>query len=174
MTSRETETRRDLEALIAEFNATREALIEAASAVPAGLRDTPFVGHWDLKDVIAHTVGWDHTNVEALPDFAAGRLPAFFAAYDPDWASINAALVARYRVEDWQALMASLVQAQRRFVEALSAVSDADLDNAVPWEGRRVSLRGMLRAISRDEAEHVDQIRRFLARRSADAERISG
>jgi hypothetical protein len=165
--STNTETRKDLDSLIVEFNRTRDALIEAASAVPAELRDVAFVGHWDLKDVIAHTVGWDYTNVEALPDFAAGRLPAFFARYDADWASCNADLVSRYRVEDWGALMRSLREAQWLFVEALAGVSDADLDNVVPWEGRRVSLRGMLRAISRDEAEHVRQIEAFLRERAS-------
>ena len=165
MNSSDTQTRRDLDSLVAAFTRTRETLIEAASAVPAELRDVAFVGHWDLSDVIAHTVGWDYTNVEALPDFAAGRLPAFFERYDADWAACNAELVARHRVEDWDALMRSLREAQRAFVAALGAVTDADLDNAVAWNGRKVSLRGMMRAISRDEAEHVRQIRAFLADR---------
>jgi hypothetical protein len=164
--SSNTQTRRDLDALAAEFNRTRAALIEAVESVPAGLQDRPFVGRWDLKDVVAHTIGWDYTNVEALPDFADGRLPAFFDRYDPDWAGVNAELVARYRVEDWRALIRSLHDAQIAFGEALSGLRDADLDNAVPWRGRRVSLRGMLRAISRDEAEHVRQVRAFVAQRS--------
>jgi len=165
MTSFNTQTRRDLDALIVDFNETRAALIEVAQSVPSELRDVALVGHWDVKDVMAHTVGWDYANVEALPDFAAGRLPAFFARYDADWASCNADLVARYRSEDWDALVRSLRGAQASFVNALSAVSDADLDNVVPWKGRRVSLRGMLRAIARDEAEHVRQIEAFLADR---------
>jgi hypothetical protein len=166
MTSSDTRTRKDLETLIAAFNATREALVSAIESVPAELRDMSFVGDWDVRDVVAHTVGWDYTNVEALPDFASGRLPAFFDRYDPDWAAVNADLVARYRLDDWDALMGSLREAQRAFVEALSAFSDDALDNAVSWRGRRVSLRGMLRAISRDEAEHVRQIKAFLSRRS--------
>jgi hypothetical protein len=166
MTSSETRTRKDLDALIGAFNATREALVAAVESVPPELRDVPFVGDWDVRDVIAHTVGWDYTNVAALPDFAAGRLPAFFDRYDPDWAAVNAELVAHYCLDDWSALMRSLREAQRAFVEALSAFSDANLDNAVSWNGRRVSLRGMLRAISRDEAEHVRQIQTFLAQRS--------
>jgi hypothetical protein len=159
------QTRGDLHELIAAFNATRAALIEAAATVPAELRDVAFVGSWDLKDVIAHTIGWDYTNVEALPDFAAGRLPAFFERYDTDWAAINAQLVSRYRVENWDALIRSLREAQQAFVAALSALSDGGLDNAVAWKGRRVSLRGMLHAISRDEAEHVRQIEAFMAER---------
>jgi hypothetical protein len=152
-----------MDALAAGFNRTRAALIEAVESVPAGLREQPFVGSWDLKDVVAHTIGWDRTNVEALPDFAAGRLPAFFDAYDHDWAAVNAGLVARYRVEDWEALMRCLRDARVAFLEALAGLSDMDLDNAVPWRGRRVSLRGMLRAIARDEAEHVRQVHVFLA-----------
>ena len=167
MTSSDTRARKDLDALIVEFNSTREALVAAVESVPPELRDAPFVGEWDVKDVVAHTVGWDRTNVAALPDFAAGRLPAFFDRYDPDWATVNADLVAGYRLDDWGALIRSLREAQRAFVEALSAFSDAALDNAVSWNGRRVSLRGMLRAISRDEAEHVRQIAAFLTERAS-------
>lgn len=163
MSSSDIQARRDLDALAADFNRTRAALIEAVESVEADRRDLPFVGGWDLKDVVAHTIGWDYINVGALPDFAAGRLPAFFDRYDSDWAAVNAELVARYRVGDWEALMRSLRDAQIAFLDALSELSDADLDNAVTWRGRRVSLRGMLRAISRDEAEHVRQVRAFLA-----------
>jgi hypothetical protein len=155
--------RKDLDQLVAEFLATRESLMAAAEGLPQDRRDLPFTGTWDIKDVIAHTIGWDYTNLEALPDFAAGRLPAFFARYDRDWATINAELVERYRVEDWTALMASLRGSGAAFVEALSGLSDTDLDNAVAWNGRQVSLRSMMRAAVRDEAEHVRQIQAFLS-----------
>jgi len=173
MTSLNTQPGHDLGRLAERFNATREALIEAAESVAPELREVPFVGVWDLKDVIAHTIGWDYANVEALPDFAAGRLPAFFARYDTDWAACNAGFVAQYRLEDWQALMLSLRGSQRAFVEALAKLSDADLDNAVAWDRRRVSLRGMLRAVDRDEAEHVRQVRAFVNRQRI-SKRISG
>jgi hypothetical protein len=162
MTSSDTRIRRDLDGLIADFTATRASLIAAVESVPCELRAIPFVGAWDVRDVIAHTVGWDRTNVAALPDLAAGRLPAFFDRYDADWASINADLVARYRLEDWDALVGSLREAGPAFVKALSAYDDAALDNVVLWNDRRVSLRGMLRAIPRDEADHVRQIEAFL------------
>ena len=161
-----TKSQIEIEALLSEFNRVRGELIEAVSSVPADLRDEPFIGTWDVKDVVAHTVGWDYTNIEALPDFREGRLPAFFARYDPDWAGINACLVARYRNQDWEALMTSLRESQRVFVEAMRGLTDADLGNVVLWEGRHVSLRGMMRAVSRDESEHVAQIHAFLAGRS--------
>ena len=167
MTTPASKRKTDIEGLIGRFDATRRALIEASEAVAPALRDVPFVGVWDLKDVIAHTIGWDRTNVEALPDFAAGRLPAFFAAYDDDWAACNAALVARYRVADWDALLASLRAAQAAFVTALGALPDSALDNVTLWGEKRISLRGMLRAVDQDEREHVRQIRDFVRERTA-------
>lgn len=162
MSSR-TESQAEIESLLAEFQRVRRDLIAAASAVPPDLTNTPFVGSWDIKDVIAHTVGWDYTNIEALPDFRAGRLPAFFDAYDPDWASVNAGLIARYREEDWEALLESVRVSGEAFVAAMRELSDADLDRGTIWGQRRVTLRGMMRAVSRDESEHVAQVRALLA-----------
>jgi hypothetical protein len=159
-------TQVELEALISEFDRVRGELLDAVISVPRELRDEAFVGTWDVKDVMAHTVGWDYTNIEALPDFRAGRLPAFFARYDADWAAINAELVARYRLEEWDALLASLRESQRAFVDAMRGLSDADLDNVALWGKRRITLRGMMRAVSRDESEHVAQVCAFLSERA--------
>jgi DinB superfamily len=156
----------EIEALLADFNRVREQLVDAASAVPPRLRNTPFVGIWDLFDVVAHTVGWDYTNIEALPDFAAGRLPAFFAQYDADWASVNAGLVARYRLQDWDDQLASVVDSQKAFDAAMRGLSAGDLDNIAIWGKRRISLRGMMRAVSRDESQHVAQIQTLIAERA--------
>ncbi|HEU0072539.1 MAG TPA: DinB family protein [Dehalococcoidia bacterium] len=166
MTSSNTRTQVELQALITEFDRVRAELIEAVLSVPRELRDVAFVGIWDLRDVIAHTVGWDYTNIEALPDFRAGRLPVFFARYDTDWAAINADLIARYRLKDWDALVASLRESQTAFTGALRDLSDVDLDNVALWGKRRITLRGMMRAVSRDESEHVAQIRALVSERA--------
>ena len=158
MTSK-TRTQVELEALVAEFTRVRAELLYAVAMVPSHLRNEPFVGDWDVKDVVAHTVGWDYTNVEALPDFRDGRLPAFFVRYDDDWAAINADLIARHRLEDWDALIESLLESGQAFVNAMRLLCDADLDNVTLWGERRISLRGMMRAVSRDESEHVTQVR---------------
>jgi hypothetical protein len=86
---------------LARLAAVREALVEAANRVPPERRREPFLGGWDLVDLIAHLIGWDRTNLEAIDDFLAGHLPAFYDTYDPGWASFNATLVARHRREDW-------------------------------------------------------------------------
>ena len=161
MTSSNQGTQIELEGLVTEFNRVRDALIDAVSGLPAALRDEAFVGTWDVRDIVAHTVGWDYTNIEALPDFGAGRLPAFFADFDPDWAAINASLVERYRLEDWDALMTSMTASGRVFVDAMRRLDDSDLDNVALWGKRRITLRGMMRAVSSDESEHVRQVQAF-------------
>jgi len=148
---------------IARLAAVRGALLEAADGVAPERRREPFLGAWDLMDLLAHLIGWDRTNVEAIDDFLAGRLPAFYDAYDPGWASFNAALVARHRPEGWEALLAALRQSQAAFEARLRALpaAEIDRDRGIVWRGRKVTIGGLLRAALRDEAEHLEQVRRF-------------
>src|SRR5690606_38655529 len=81
--------------LIDAFLRGREDLLGAAERIAAPERRTPFVGHWSVMDVLAHLVGWDYTNVEAIEATRAGRLPAFYRHYDPGWAGYNQALIER-------------------------------------------------------------------------------
>jgi hypothetical protein len=61
--------------------------------------------------------------------------------------------------------MAALRDSQRAFIDAMRGLSDADLDTAASWGRRRVSLRGMMRAVSHDESQHVAQVLEFVASR---------
>ncbi len=133
--------------------------------MPAARRDEPFVGVWDLKDLLAHLVGWDRTNLDALNDFLAGRRTAFYDRYDPGWTAYNAELVARYRLDDFAALLDSLAASQRDVVDALRTLSDADLtrERALSRTGRPLTIDGLLRAAIHDEQEHLRQIEVFIA-----------
>jgi DinB superfamily len=128
--------------------------------VPTERRDEPFVGVWDLKELLAHLVGWDRTNLDALHDFLAGRRPAFYDRYDPGWSAYNAELVARYRIDDFDALLDSLVVSQRNVIEGLRVLSAADLtrERAIGRSGRPLTIAGLLRAAIYDEQEHLRQI----------------
>lgn len=46
-----------------------------------------------VKDLLAHLIGWDYTYLQAFQDVREGRLPEFFAHFNPDWRKYNAALV---------------------------------------------------------------------------------
>ena len=132
--------------------------------MPAERRDEACVGVWDLKDLLAHLVGWDRTNLDALHDFVAGRRPAFYGRYNPGWIAYNAELVARYRLDDFNALLDSLAASQRDVVDALCALSDTDLtrERAIGRTGRPLTIAGLLRAAIHDEQEHLRQIEAFI------------
>ncbi len=135
--------------------------------MPTERRDEPFVGVWDLKDLLAHLVGWDRTNLDALRDFLSGRRPAFYDRYDPGWTAYNAELVARYRIDDFDSLLESLAASQRDVVDGLRVLSDADLtrERAIGRTGRPLTIAGLLRAAIHDEQEHLRQIETFSRQR---------
>ena len=147
------------------FVRVRERLLREADSVSPELRQTPFVGHWNLMDVLAHLVGWDYTNLKAVEELRRGHTPSFYEHYDPGWAAYNQQLVERYSVEDWQVLRASVRQSQEAIVAALRNLTPEELTREYPEPGRRrpVTITGILRAAIRDEREHLEQLRTFVA-----------
>lgn len=152
------------ELLIAELSASRHELLEAAFALTEAKWDTVFLGTWSVKDILAHLVGWDHANVEAIEAVRAGRLPAFYAHYDPDWRSFNASLVRQYR----QASLAEAIAAAKASHNALRAVAEAIPADALfqdygvrSLRGRKVTIAMLLSAEAGDERKHRQQIEEF-------------
>ena len=154
--------------LVDGFVRMRGALVREADAVPPALRTTPFVGHWNLMDLLAHLVGWDYTNVNAIEELKAGTIPAFYAHYDPGWVSYNQQLIDRYGAEAWDELRGSLRQSQEAVVGMLRLLTPEELTRALSDAGRwrrPVSIAGIVRAAIRDEREHLQQIRAFVGSR---------
>ena len=146
------------------FLRMRELLLVAADAVPPEQRQTPFVGHWNLLDLLAHLVGWDYTNTRAIEELRDGRVPDFYRHYDPGWAAYNQQLIDRYGVEDWQALRESLRLSQGAIVAGLRLLTEEEMTRELsePGRPRPVSIATILRAAVRDEREHLAQIRAFM------------
>ena len=44
----------------------RLALLEVAAAVPPAAAGVVFLGEWSAKDIVAHLIGWDYANIEAI------------------------------------------------------------------------------------------------------------
>ena len=72
------------DALIANLVEARKNILNAASALPAKQRDGIFLGSWSVKDLLAHLIGWDYTNIQAVKAILANKVPAFFSHYDKD------------------------------------------------------------------------------------------
>src|SRR5512139_3649827 len=107
---------------ITRFTETRRELLEAAAELPPEARDEVFLGTWSVRDLLAHLVGWDYTNLEAARELVSGRQPTFLSRYDDDWKTYNAALVAKYKHNDWGEMLSALEESQHRLVSFLKSL----------------------------------------------------
>jgi hypothetical protein len=103
--------------------------------------------------------------VKAVADLRSGRLPAFYEEYDPGRASYNQKLIEGYGTEAWERLSSLLKESQAAFLDAVSGLSEEEMAAArgPAWRGHEISLNSVLRAAVRDEREHLQQIRSFVA-----------
>ncbi len=155
------------EQLVAEAIAARRDLLDAASALTEADEDTVFLGQWTVKDLLAHLVGWDYANLEGIEAILAGRLPAFYAHYDPDWRAFNARLVGEFR----RGCLAESIDSAEASHRALLAVAQAvpadefGKDHGVRSPGgRRVTIDMLLSAEATDERKHARQLKEFAGR----------
>ncbi len=137
----------------------RGKVLEAASLFSPVEQDEVFLGVWSVKDLLAHLVGWDYTNLNAVQEILAGRKPGFWAHYDRDWQSYNAQLVAEHKREDFSELVAAVEASHRALIDYLQTVpADAYV--------KRKQIATLLRAETRDEEMHHRQVEAFRTRRA--------
>jgi len=153
--------------LVADFIAARRTLLDAVAALPPTAQDEVFLGVWSVKDLLAHLVGWDVSNLAAAQAVLAGELPAFYAHRDRDWQTYNARLVAEYRRDDFGALVASVADSHRQLVEFLETVPAQALfqDRGVRFRGYKVTVARLIEADVKDGKVHHAQIEEFIDRR---------
>jgi uncharacterized damage-inducible protein DinB len=152
--------------LIAELIETRRKVIAAASALSPAQQDEVFLGVWSVKDLLAHLVGWDYANLEAVQALLAGELPAFYAHHGRDWRHFNALLVAEHKKDDFAELCASLEASQHKLVDFVETIppEEFDRDRGVRFKGYKVTIARMLEGQTGDDQVHLEQIEAFRAR----------
>ncbi len=151
------------DAIIAELVTTRGKILDAASSLPAEKQDEVFLGVWSVKDLLAHLVGWDFTNLEAAKALLAGQLPEFYSYHDRDWKTYNARLVAEYKRDDFAELLSSVEHSLQQLVAFLETVpaEEFDKDRGVRYKHYKVTIARLLQAETKDEKTHHKQIEEF-------------
>jgi hypothetical protein len=135
----------------------RRRILETAEGLAPQERSRVFLGEWSTKELIAHLIGWDYTNAEAVREILAGQKPSFWSHYDRDWQSYNAVLVAKYGRDDWMELMSAVHQSHRQLIDYLRTIpADEYL--------RKRKMVSLLQVETRDERTHHQQIVRFDSR----------
>jgi len=155
--------------LIDGLVSARREILSAVAEFPPGLHDRVFIGTWTVMDLMAHLVGWDFTNLQAIQQILAGQFPTFFQFYDRDWKSYNARLVQEYKVEAYSSLLYRLHDSHRELINFLESLPAADIvtGKAYNERGRSTAIRSLLSAEAKDELEHGEQIRALIQQQSS-------
>ena len=151
--------------LLAEFGAGRQRLLNTAALIPLDKQDQPFVGVWAIKDLLAHMIGWDYSNIEAAQSVREGKLPPFYDFIDKDWRFYNARLVSLYKKDNLADLIRDACVSQQALLDLLAALPASDLfhDYGVRYRGYRVTIARLVEADAKDEAIHLEQVKNFIA-----------
>jgi len=137
-------------------------LIEVSKLSEAQLNQV-FLGIWSVKDLLAHCIGWDKTNLQAAKSVLKGQLPSFYEHRDRDWQTYNAMLVKKHKKDSFKELLAEAKDSQKKLIEFLQTIppEDFDKDFGVRLRGYRVTIQRLLEAEAGDEQTHYQQIKGF-------------
>jgi uncharacterized damage-inducible protein DinB len=151
--------------VIAELVEARRKILDAAAALPLEKQDEVFLGIWSAKDLLAHLVGWDYTNLAAVEEILAGQLPSFYAHHDRDWRTYNTGLVAKYKREASVALLSLVQDSHQRLVDFLRTVPAEEFgkDRGLRFRGYKVTIARLLQAEASDEETHYKQLQHLLS-----------
>lgn len=139
---------------------TREKILAESSRLSADQQDHIFLGIWSVKDLLAHIIGWDHTNLRAAKEILKGKLPSFYKHYDREWQKYNAMLVKEYKTDSFPELVLAVKVSQRRLIEYLKTIPPEHFnkDFGVRFRGYKVTIQRLLEAEQEDEQIHLQQI----------------
>jgi hypothetical protein len=156
------------DALVAGLAEARQNILDAASALPARARNEVFLGSWSIKDLLAHLIGWDFANIDAVKAILAGKVPGFYAYHDRDWQTYNARLVTEYKQNNFARLVAAMKASHRELIALLGSVSaeEFDKDRGLRVRGYKVTIARIMQAEMSDEKVHQRQIEEFAEKRA--------
>ncbi len=156
-------------ALVDGFVEGRENLFILAGQFPIHLQDQVFLGTWSIRDLLAHLIGWDYSNLESIQAISTSRLPPFYEFIDKDWQTYNARLVGMYKKGDVSDLVQAGRASQKVLVDRLADLPAEDFykDHGVRYRGYKVTIARLIEAETRDELVHLEQLNSFIATISA-------
>lgn len=139
---------------------TRQNILAEASGLSDAEQDQIFLGIWSIKDLLAHLIGWDKTNLDAVKSVMRGDVPSFYEHRDPDWRTYNAILVKRYKKDSFKELVTRAKDTQKKLIEFLRTIPPEHFnkDFGVRFRGYKVTIQRLLEAETEDEQTHLQQI----------------
>jgi hypothetical protein len=151
------------EQILSNWIETRQKIISALSELTDSQRDVVFLGVWSVKDLLAHFIGWDHTNRDAIKSLLKSHTPMFYQYRDRDWQTYNKMLVKKYRKDSFEELLTALKASQEKLFRLLQTIPPEHFnkDFGVRFRGYKITTQRLLEAETKDEQVHLEQITGF-------------
>lgn len=151
------------EEVLSGLVAARQNILAKISELSDEQQKQVFLGIWSTEDLLAHFIGWDKTNLQAVKSVLAGQLPSFYEHRDPDWRTYNAMLVKKHKRGSVKELLAAARESQEKLVGFLQSVPPEDFnrDFGVRFRGYKVTVQRLLEAEMKDEQTHLQQMTDF-------------
>ena len=151
------------EQVLSNLIEARQNVLKEALKRSEAEQDQVFLGIWSIKDLVAHLIGWDKTNLEAAKSVLKAQVPAFYEHRDPDWRAYNAILVRKHKKGSTQELIAAAKKSQEKLLEFLQTIPPEyfNKDFGVRFRGYKVTIQRLLEAETQDEQTHAKQITDF-------------
>ena len=108
--------------ILSELTGTRHKVLSAASKIFDKDQDIIFLGIWSIRDLIAHLIGWDYTNLNAIKSVMQKQIPDFYKYHDHDWQAYNAILVRKHKKGPIQNLLARANDSHETLVRFLQTI----------------------------------------------------
>jgi hypothetical protein len=152
--------------LLSGFIEVRRNLLALSAQIPLDGQERVFLGIWSIRDLLAHLIGWDYSNLEAIQMVSEGRLPAFYEYIDKDWRSYNARLVDLYKKGTLPDLIQAAQVSQGALIDRLIPIPAKDLfhDYGVRFRGYKVTIARLIQADTKDVKAHLEQVKEFVAK----------
>jgi len=148
------------EQILLELIKTRQNLVSEVAGLSAPQLDQVFLGIWSVKDLLAHLIGWDDTNLNAIKSVLDGQVPTFYEHHDRDWQTYNAMLVRKYKKNSSRELLQKAQASQEKLIEFLQTIPPEHFkkDFGVRFRGYKVTIQRLLEADVKDRQIHYKQI----------------
>jgi len=141
----------------------RQNILAEVSKLSDKQQKQVFLGIWSVEDLLAHFIGWDETNRDAVKSVLAGQIPSFYEHRDRDWQTYNAMLVEKHKQGSFKELLAAVKDSQEKLIEFLQTIPPENFnkDFGVRFRGYKVTIQRLLEAETKDEETHCQQINDF-------------
>lgn len=148
------------EQILSDLIETRQNILAETLSLSNEQQDQVFLGIWSVKDMLAHLIGWDHTNLDAVQRVLEGQAPTFYEHHDRDWHSYNAMLVKKYKKKSASKLLVSAGASQEKLIKYLQTIPPEyfNKDFGVRFRGYKVTIQRLLEAETKDEQTHLQQM----------------